>query len=279
VSGASGAPGLRPLEVASGVVFGIATRQRRPFGVEAQAPRAIVESEILPALLRPPCVVAFSGGRASSLVLRAAVRLARREGLEVPVPATLRLRKQRPAERLAQERVVIRLGLTEWLRLPVADDLDPVGPAAMAALRRYGLLWPAGAHVFTPLVGWAFGGSLITGLGHHDGAHYRAQALSGDGGLMSWLRPHARRAVRARLRMDGRAFTLAEGSGDDVVRTPRQLEVRVALMARIAAESRVELHHPLLHPAFARSLFQCSAPAASLPLMKSSWPRLTSTPG
>ena len=54
-------------------------------------PLAALEEAILPALRRPPCLVSFSGGRDSSCVLAAATRAARREGLQPPVPVTLRV--------------------------------------------------------------------------------------------------------------------------------------------------------------------------------------------
>ena len=90
------------------------TRARPHFGRHRRghAP-GCARAAILPALLRPPCVMSFTGGRGSSLVLAVAVQLARREGLELPVPATIRMRGSANADESAyQERLVIRLGLT-----------------------------------------------------------------------------------------------------------------------------------------------------------------------
>src|ERR1700749_707865 len=61
------------------------TRLAAP-GVSA---REALESVIRPALERSPCLVSFSGGRDSSAVLAAAAALARREGLPLPIPATI----------------------------------------------------------------------------------------------------------------------------------------------------------------------------------------------
>ena len=160
---------LTPLDVASGLVLGFSPPEPVPTSgdIDAGTPLAALELAILPALLRPPCVMSFTGGRGSSLVLAVAVQLARREGLELPVPATIRMRGSANADESAyQERLVIRLGLTEWVRLQVEEECDLVGPVATAVLRRHGFLWPSDAHLWTPLLDWAFGGSLLTGVGY-----------------------------------------------------------------------------------------------------------------
>ncbi len=84
---------LTPVDVASGLVLGFGPPEPAPSSddVEAGTPLAALERAILPALLRPPCVMSFTGGRGSSLVLAAAVQLARSEGLELPVPATIQV--------------------------------------------------------------------------------------------------------------------------------------------------------------------------------------------
>ena len=70
-------------------------------------PSAALERAVLPALLRPPCVVSFSGGRDSSLVLAAAVAVARSEGLAAPIPITVRFPASAESdEQEWQERVV-----------------------------------------------------------------------------------------------------------------------------------------------------------------------------
>src|SRR5215210_5370570 len=75
--------GLTPLEVASGLLFGFTPGERLPGTNEGESrtPRGALERAILPGLLRPPCLVGFSGGRGSSVVLALAVDVARREGL------------------------------------------------------------------------------------------------------------------------------------------------------------------------------------------------------
>ena len=156
---------LTPLEVASGLVFGLAPPRPLPTEIAGE-PIDAFERAILPALQRPPCVVSFSGGRDSSAALAVAVRVARREGLPLPIPSTNRFPAVKDShESDWQERVVAHLGIDDWLRPEFTDELDCVGPIATSVLRRYGLLWPFNAHFHVPHLEAAAGGSLLTGIG------------------------------------------------------------------------------------------------------------------
>lgn len=129
-------------------------------------PRDAFDDALRRALLRPPCLVSFSGGRDSSAVLAAATALARREGHPLPVAATYRFPEAPGSnEDEWQEGVVRRLGLEDWERLTITDELDCVGPAASRVLRRHGPVWPFNAHFHLPLLERAAGGSLLTGVG------------------------------------------------------------------------------------------------------------------
>jgi asparagine synthase (glutamine-hydrolysing) len=155
---------LAPIEVATGLVFGRIPVALPP--ATGATPLECLERAIRGALERPPCLVSFSGGRDSSCVLGTAVGLARREGLPLPVPATLRF----PAaagtiEDEWQEHVVAHIRPGDWLRLDLREELDPVGPIAVRGLERHGLLWPFNAHFHVPLLEAARGGSLLTGIG------------------------------------------------------------------------------------------------------------------
>ena len=120
----------------------------------------------MPALRRAPCLVAFSGGRDSSLLLAAAVAAAKRVGAPAPVAATLVYPDVPEADESRwQERVVRHLGVGDWLRLEIRDELDLVGPLATAGLERHGLRFPANGHSLNPLMEAAAGGTLVTGLG------------------------------------------------------------------------------------------------------------------
>ncbi|MGH9105048.1 MAG: asparagine synthase-related protein [Acidimicrobiales bacterium] len=121
---------------------------------------------VLPALQRPPCLVDFSGGRDSSLVLAVATSLARREGLPLPVPRTRRfLSDPASKEDEWQEMVVRHLRLPDWEVAGLTGELDIVGERAQSFLRRYGLLFPAPLYVLTESLGLAQGGSRLTGEG------------------------------------------------------------------------------------------------------------------
>jgi hypothetical protein len=129
-------------------------------------PRAALEQVVLRALQRPPCLVSFSGGVDSSVVLALAAHVARREGLPLPVPATHRFPGLAEADESEwQERVIEHLGLADWLRLIWHDELDVVGPVAGRLLARHGILVPFNGHFHQPLLEHAAHGSLLTGVG------------------------------------------------------------------------------------------------------------------
>jgi asparagine synthase (glutamine-hydrolysing) len=157
---------LDSIERASGLVLGFDPQPERAVVDPTLTPSAALQRAVLPALLRPPCLVSFSGGRDSSAVLAAATHVARREGLALPIPATnVFPAAPRTDESEWQERVVQHLGLADWARLEHADELDCIGPVARDALRRNGLLWPFNAHFHEPIIRAAAGGSLLTGIG------------------------------------------------------------------------------------------------------------------
>ena len=57
------------------------------------------------------------------------------------------------------------LGLSDWVRIDAAGDLDCVGPVATEVLRRHGLLWPCNAYFHAPIFEAAAGGAVLTGVG------------------------------------------------------------------------------------------------------------------
>ena len=123
-------------------------------------------------------------------MLAAAAGAARREGLPLPIPITLRY-PSAPAtdESDWQELVVGALALPEWQRLEIGEELDLLGPVSTAVLRRHGVLWPPNSYVAAPLLAEARGGSLLTGI---DG-----DWLFGGWG---WARPMAALCGRVRPR-------------------------------------------------------------------------------
>lgn len=157
---------MTALEVAAGWVPGYVQDGpiRGPAG--GLPPRQALERAVLPALLRSPCVVTFSGGRDSSAVLAVATDLARREGLPPPLPVTKVYPGVAETDETSWQELVIRhLGLAEWTRLAFADELDLIGPIAANVLARHGVLWPALAYAELPVFEVASGGAIVTGHG------------------------------------------------------------------------------------------------------------------
>lgn len=154
------------LEIACGHGLGLVPAPPEEPVRFAQNPLAALEAAIEPALRRAPCLVSFSGGVDSTLVLAVAVALARRLGLAEPVPITWRFPSAPGAEESRwQEEAISALGLADWERLAAEDELDLVGPVAQRVLRRHGLLVPANSFLHEPLLARAGGGSLLSGFG------------------------------------------------------------------------------------------------------------------
>jgi len=173
---------LRPLDIAYGVPLGRDRRAPRLVPDQRRPPIAAIEEVLGTALARPPCVISFSGGRDSSALLAVAARLARRSGLNPPIPATLRFPGDAATDEGAwQATVLSHLGLDDWVRIDVGDELDAVGPVAGNALRRHGLLWPFNVHFHLPVIELAPGGTVVTGFGGDEigraGASARAERI------------------------------------------------------------------------------------------------------
>jgi asparagine synthetase B (glutamine-hydrolysing) len=283
--------GLSPLEIASGLVWGLDLRAPRvPRAADPIEPIAALEAAIRPALARPPCLVSYSGGRDSAAVLAVAAHLARREGHALPIPATNRFRDVAASDETEwQERIVRHLGLEDWVKLEHTDELDCVGPFAREVLSRHGLLWPFNAHFHVPLLRTGRGGSLLTGVGGDEAFSssqwLRAQLVLSGGvrpaprdvlrvgfalspasirtlvmrrrlprGVLSWLRPEARQAV-ARL-------WAAEVAGEPLrwaprlrwLRRLRHFEVGARSLDRLGQTDGIEVRNPLCEPGFLAAL-------------------------
>jgi hypothetical protein len=165
------------LEVAAGAVFGVDEQAPElPSAGRNVSPLMALEAAVRPALERSPCLVSFSGGRDSSAVLAVATRVARREGLPLPIPATFRFPGTLHTDESDwQERVLGYLGLEDWIRLDVDDELDCLGPYGQRVLRRTGLIFPQGCHVLVPFLELAGTGSLMTGTGGDEILSWRSR--------------------------------------------------------------------------------------------------------
>lgn len=282
--------GLTPLEVASGLIFGFTPPEPLPSPADAGAPVEALERAILPALLRPPCLVSFSGGRDSSTILAVAVQLARREGLELPVPATNRFPNAEGSDESEwQERVIVHLGLTNWQRFDFTNELDTVGPIAMRALRKHGLLAPFNAHFHLPLFEEAFGGSVITGIGGDEALGVQRWARAANViarkvrprprdvlalGLaasptpirravlsrrdtplvLPWLRQKAQQEVWAQWVATVASQPLRWQQRFAWYRRLRYIRLGLDNMDRLARDSRVEAHHPFIDAGFSAAI-------------------------
>ena len=289
--------GIRPLEMVAGFVWD--ERRRPPIELPvpaAPSPLAALEGAVTPALERGRCVVAFSGGRDSSLVLAAAVRAARRHGLDEPVPFTLEY-PGHPAsdEREWQERVLRWLDIQDWERRQIRGELDFTGPYARRALARHGLMWPELSYMFMPGLEVAVGGTLLTGIeGDSVLGKWRWQrarnVLAGRAprsprGLVrvahalapypfkrawAWLREPprglvwARPQARARIRRE-----LAKLLADEPPRWDRFLawnsrtrdnRLMHVTQGRLAADAGAQILHPLIDDGFLAALARAGGP-------------------
>lgn len=286
---------LRPdaLEVASGRMYGEDHESRGLDHLDGRglSPIAALEEAILPALQRAPCLVSFSGGRDSSSVLAAATRVARREGLSLPVPVTLRVSNAPMAEESAwQERVIRHLGLREWeVREVDGGEMDRLGPFSTAVLRRHGVLYPPNTFLQLPQFEAARGNPLLTGLGgdelfaawcwrdHADVLARRRRPTLRDALRLTYAASPAsvrRRRERRRNRFRDMpwlrpevARTASELAAIAQVEQPRSWRRWVDWFMRrraerapqwslslLAADAGVFLLHPLLEPSFLAAL-------------------------
>lgn len=281
-----------PMERALGWVFGVDSTVRLPPGPHPP-PRTVLDDLLLSAWQHPPVLVAFSGGVDSSAVLAAAADVARREGLDLPVPVT----RVHPSalgteEGQWQELVMSHLGLGDWTRLTFGDELDLIGPIAAQVLHRHGVVWPAAAHTALPMLDAAQGGTLITGEGG-DEIFGPRRLTPLDGMVRRRVRPTAaliragvgqlapRQVVAERSRRDWQPpawltpAAAAEGRRRTALDTePRRMHAALEwLVARrtwqegrrtrtaLAEERGVHLLDPLLEPAFVAAVADHWTPA------------------
>jgi asparagine synthase (glutamine-hydrolysing) len=227
--------------------------------------------------------VQFSGGRDSSLVLSIAERVARREGLPEPIAFTRVFPGIAEAEESSwQEQVIRFLGVSEWERFSVEDQLDLVGPVAGPSLVRHGLLWPPMLHLRVLDLERARGGAMLDGEGGDElfGPGRLAPVRAAVGGRLSptprnmakvavalsprtlrraayrhlyrsklelpWLRPVARRQLERAVAADHAAEPADWRRAVLRHLTMRGVALYLDNSAGLAAEADVLDRHPLL---------------------------------
>ena len=258
---------LAPLEIASGLVLARSRPRPLPRPAPGSTPRDAFEQAILPALWRPPCLVSFSGGRASTAVLAVAASLARRHGLPLPIPVTHRFASTGTRESAWQEQVVRHLGLREWITLEAGDELGCLGPVATAELLRHGLLWPCDAYVHAPLLDAACGGSLVTGVG---GGEAFSPPVRAHGPvprsverplirrrlpeLAPWLRPHAQRTLERTIAAEAARVPLGWAARHRALHGAAATNALLSSLDALASARDVRIAHPFASAPFLGSL-------------------------
>jgi hypothetical protein len=284
-------PELSRLEAVAGCPLGGRGDPTPRAGRARQEPVAALAAAIERTLDSGPPAVAFSGGRDSSLLLAVAALVCRRAGVEPPLPITLCMPSpvEEADEQEWQELVLEHLGISDWHRIAIGDELDWVGPYARRHLLRDGLMFPANAHSVVPMLEAAGDRPLIVGLGGdelltplqwrgvqallgrrrrpepRDVARLAAAAIPRTirGRLrpscakeleqMTWLRPAARRSLDRRSRR-GFEEPVPWGSALRHVATRRDVILPFRAMQRLAQADGRGVEAPLLDPGFVDAL-------------------------
>lgn len=289
---ATGLPVIAPHDVAIGYPTGSVALPAPPAPVRADPGRALRDA-LRPALRRAPCVVAFSGGRDSSLLLAVAADIAAREGLDPPVAVTFRYPGDPAAEESRwQELVLAHLRAAgrhiEWVHREITSELDNVGLLMTPLLLAHGgPTYPAGLGNTVLLAEHAAGGSLVTGnagdevLGGHRAGVLRAAVRRRGRGLSAadwrtvaacaapgrirgrrirhrhggapWLRPALRREALAEEARVEAARPLRWDRSVWAALAPRAVAIGTATRERVVRDRDAVLVEPLRNPGFVAS--------------------------
>jgi hypothetical protein len=252
-------------------------------------PLEALEAAVLPALEAPPCLVAFSGGRDSSLVLAVAARVARREGLPLPIPLTLVFPDHPDTHESEWQRVVLRhLAIADHRREVFRGELNLLGPAVRDSIRRHGLIAPAATHLTAATMTEIRGTRVLTGAdgdGLFNGGSFAAMravmrgrtrptvrtpltlargftprsvrrlvARRRDRLVPTWLRPDPLKRLQD---LDAAEMATEPPRWDRYVAwwaRRRHVAARVQAMAFVAETYEVELAHPLMDRTFLASV-------------------------
>lgn len=293
---------LDPLEIHSGMIVG---PRRTPApkiewqSLEKRTVHEALEEIMLPALSKPPCKVAFSGGRDSSAILSIAAHVARRHGLPDPIPLTFRYAEYpRTWETEWQELMVGHLEIRDWEIVDVRAEFDVLGPMARDTIRRHGLFWPPHCYTMIPMLRAASGGSLLTGSGGDEvftslvkvkkmtpiqivrmlpphravmvgivnslPSRWRILAQYGHGLRFPWLRPAARREVRRRFVENSAQFQTVSRHPLERLYDSRLRELSRAIISALTHDADVALVEPFVDHRFFGAI-RCETPEEGFP--------------
>ena len=289
--GPTGLPVVPAVDVLAGHPGGLDPAVELPWGAD---PLAALRAALRPALRCSPCIVAFSGGRDSSLVLAVAADTAARDGLPAPVACTLRYPGDTAAEESDWQELMIahlhRHGRdVEWIRRDVTDELDLIGPLTVPVLSGHGgPTFPPAIGPTVLLSGVARDGALVTGnfgdevLGDHRAATLRAVWRRRGRGMTAadrrttalaaapapvrrallrrritphpWLRTPAREAVVEQHVRDVAARPACWDASVRATLRPRAVRIGALTRAQVAAWTDCALVEPLGAPGFVAAL-------------------------
>lgn len=189
--------------------------------------RTALDTVLVDALSRQPCVVSFSGGRDSSAILALAIDAARRHGLPHPTPVMMRFSEAPDTEETAwQELVLEHLGVTSLNALQLRYELDVLGPAATDVLRQHGLIWPSNAYMHRPICEAAQGGTVLTGVGGDELFGTRSPRRRPRQFMRDSLPKRARESIWLRNNASGSYGWLTQAGRDRVYRGLAREEIR-----------------------------------------------------
>lgn len=177
---------LSDLEAHSGVILGPQPGAERRASTSRHPPAEALIRACAETLRLGPCVVAFSGGRDSSLVLAAMVAASRAHGLAMPTPVTLRFPGDPDSQESDhQEEVISALGIDRWRVIDCGEEMDLLGPRSTAIMTKLGHVWPANHYFMDPIAEAFPDATLVTGL-------------EGDGLMGGWRWARATHPARPR---------------------------------------------------------------------------------